>query len=145
MNNSQGIGDTLGIAVPGDLYERLGLKIPRWLLWVLTVVLGTILSSLLVSSLALWTPLWSNLDKTNDEELGIAGKDQVKLPVDLWNKLGQYQLSRPMNILVMGLEPVKGAADGSKESLVGRAIPYFWLGSILWTNLSAYFPFPGIQ
>lgn len=119
--NSQAVGDTLGVAVPGDLYERLGLRVPRWLLWVLTVVLGTILSSLLVSSLALWTPLWSNLDKTNDEELGIAGKDQVKLPVDLWNKLGQYQLSRPMNILVMGLEPVKGAVDGSKESLVGKS------------------------
>ncbi len=121
VNNSNSVGDSLGEILPSDLYERMGLRIPRWLLWILTVVLGTILSSLLVSSLALWTPLWSNLDQANDEELGLAAKDQVKLPGDLWNKLAQYQLSRPMNILVMGLEPVKGAVDGSPESLVGKS------------------------
>jgi len=107
--------------VPGDLYERLGLRIPRWLLWMLTVFLGTVLSSLMVSSLALWTPLWSNLDRANDEDLGLPSQDQVKVPGDLSQKLGQYKLSRPMNILVMGIEPVQGVVDGSPASLVGKS------------------------
>ncbi|MCC5637661.1 LCP family protein [Nostoc sp. CHAB 5844] len=109
-------------AIPNELYERLGLSMPRWLLWILTVVMGVILSGLLVSTLALWTPLWSNLDKT-DEELGFAGKDEQKVPLpgELWSKISQYQLSRPMNILIMGIEPVNGAVDGSPESFAGKS------------------------
>ncbi|BAZ28450.1 cell envelope-related transcriptional attenuator [Cylindrospermum sp. NIES-4074] len=113
--------ETVG-AIPNELYERLGLTMPRWLLWTLTAVLGIILSGLLMSTLALWTPLWSNLDQT-DEDLGFAGKDQAKIPLpgDLWRKLSQYQLSRPMNILIMGIEPVKGTVDGSPESFAGTS------------------------
>lgn len=109
-------------AIPNELYERLGLAMPRWLLWILTVVLGIVLSGLLVSTLALWTPLWSNLDKT-DEELGFAGKDEQKMPLpgELWSKISQYQLSRPMNILIMGIEPVSGSVDGSPESFSGKS------------------------
>jgi LCP family protein required for cell wall assembly len=119
-SNSDQPGESIAV-IPGDIYDRLGLVIPRWLLWILTVVLGTILSGLLVSSLALWTPLWSNLDRVNDEELGTAGKDQIKVPGDIWNKLSQYQLSRPMNILVMGVEPKQGTVDGSPESFIGKS------------------------
>lgn len=109
-------------AIPNELYERLGLNMPRWLLWILTVVVGIVLSGLLVSTLALWTPLWSNLDRT-DEELGFAGKDEQKMPLpgELWGKISQYQLSRPMNILIMGIEPVKGSVDGSAESFAGKS------------------------
>ncbi|BAZ49513.1 transcriptional regulator [Nostoc sp. NIES-4103] len=109
-------------AIPNELYERLGLTMPRWLLWILTVVVGIVLSGLLVSTLALWTPLWSNLDKT-DEELGFAGKDEQKMPLpgELWGKISQYQLSRPMNILIMGIEPVRGTVDGSPESFAGKS------------------------
>ncbi|MBD2447038.1 LCP family protein [Nostoc sp. FACHB-152] len=109
-------------AIPNELYERLGLSMPRWLLWILTVVMGVILSGLLVSTLALWTPLWSNLDKT-DEEQGFAGKDEQKVPLpgELWGKISQYQLSRPMNILIMGIEPVNNAVDGSPESFAGKS------------------------
>lgn len=109
-------------AIPNQLYERLGLTMPRWLLWILTIVIGIILSGLLVSTLALWTPLWSNLDQT-DEDLGIAGKDEQKMPLpgELWSKLSQYQLSRPMNILIMGIEPVRGTVDGSPESFAGKS------------------------
>jgi LCP family protein required for cell wall assembly len=109
-------------AIPNQLYEKMGLAMPRWLLWILTVVLGVVLSGLLVSTLALWTPLWSNLDKT-DEELGLSGKDEQKMPLpgELWSKLSQYQLSRPMNILIMGIEPVSGTVDGSPESFAGKS------------------------
>jgi LCP family protein required for cell wall assembly len=120
-NVSRGVVESVS-EIPNQLYERLGLTMPRWLLWILTVVLGIILSGLLVSTLALWTPLWSNLDQT-DEDAGVAGKEQQKIPLpgELWGKISEYQLSRPMNILIMGIEPVKGTVDGSPESFAGKS------------------------
>ncbi|MEA5617427.1 LCP family protein [Cronbergia sp. UHCC 0137] len=108
-------------SIPHELYSRLGLTIPQWLLWILTVVLGVILSGLMVSTLALWTPLWSNLDQANEDDLGFGAKNQVKIPGDLSSKLSQYKLSRPMNILIMGVEPIKGTVDGSPESFAGNS------------------------
>ena len=112
-NPNRSVVESVG-AFPNQLSERLGLTMPRWLLWFMTVVIGIILSGLLVSTLALWTPLWSNLDRT-DEDLGTTAKDEVKIPLpgELWGKLSQYKLSRPMNILIMGIEPVSGTVDGS--------------------------------
>lgn len=109
-------------SIPSQLYHRMGLAMPRWLFWVLTIVVGMTLSGLLVSTLALWTPLWSDIDST-DEELGLGGKDSHKtpLPGELWSNLSQYQLIRPMNILVMGIEPVPGSVDGSPESFSGKS------------------------
>ncbi|MDP5016903.1 LytR family transcriptional regulator [Anabaena sp. UHCC 0187] len=120
VNSSRNVVESVG-AIPNELYDRLGLTIPRWLLWVLTIVFGIILSGLLASSLALWTPLWSNLDQAKDDEFGANKQDQVKVPGDLWTKLSQYKLSRPMNILIMGIEPVPGAVDGSPESFAGNS------------------------
>lgn len=108
-------------AIPNELYDRLGLTVPRWLLWVLTVVLGIILSGSLASSLALWTPLWSNLDQAKDDEFATNRQDQAKVPGDLWTRLSQYKLSRPMNILIMGIEPVPGTVEGSPESFAGNS------------------------
>jgi len=90
-------------------------------LWVLTFVLGITVSGLLASSLALWTPLWSNLDQTKDDEFGSYKQDQVKIPGGLWTQLSQYKLSRPMNILIMGIEPVAGTIDGSPENFAGKS------------------------
>jgi LCP family protein required for cell wall assembly len=120
-NISRSVAESVS-AIPNELYERLGLTMPRWLLWTLTVVVGIVLSGLLVSTLALWTPLWSNLDKT-DEELGFSGRDEQKVPLpgELWSKISQYKLSRPMNILIMGVDPVKGTVDGSPESFAGTS------------------------
>lgn len=120
-NVSRGVVESVG-EIPNQLYERLGLTMPRWLLWVLTVVLGIVLSGLLVSTLALWTPLWSNLDQT-EEDAGTSGKEQAKVPLpgELWGKISEYQLSKPMNILIMGIEPVKGTVDGSPESFAGKS------------------------
>jgi LCP family protein required for cell wall assembly len=119
--NVRSVAESVG-EIPNQLYDRLGLTVPRWLLWILTVVLGVILSGLLASTLALWTPLWSNLDQT-DEDLAVAGKDQQKMPLpgELWGKISQYQLSKPMNILIMGIEPVSGTVDGSPESFAGKS------------------------
>jgi polyisoprenyl-teichoic acid--peptidoglycan teichoic acid transferase len=120
-NVSRNVVESVG-EIPNQLYERLGLTMPRWLLWVLTVVLGIVLSGLLVSTLALWTPLWSNLDQT-DEDAGVAGKEHQKIPLpgELWGKISEYQLSKPMNILIMGIEPVRGTVDGSPESFAGKS------------------------
>ncbi|MDP5338272.1 MAG: LCP family protein, partial [Nodularia sp. (in: cyanobacteria)] len=120
-NVSRSVVDSVG-AIPNELYERLGLTMPRWLLWTLTVAVGIVLSGLLVSTLALWTPLWSNLDRT-DEELGFSGKDDQKVPLpgDLWGNIAQYKLSRPMNILIMGVDPIQGTVDGSPESFAGTS------------------------
>ncbi|NJN10316.1 MAG: LCP family protein [Richelia sp. RM2_1_2] len=95
---------------------------PRWLFWILTVVMGVTLSGLLVSSLALWTPLWSGVDKTEDE-LGWSTLDAEDAPLtgDLWSNISQYQLKKPMNILVLGVEPVPGTVEGSPESFAGNS------------------------
>ena len=109
-------------SIPSQLYDRLGLTMPRWLFWILTFFVGTTLSGLLVSTLALWTPLWSDIDRS-EEDLGISGKDVQKtpLPGDLWSSISQYQLTRPMNILVLGINPVPGSVDGSPESFSGKS------------------------
>jgi LCP family protein required for cell wall assembly len=109
-------------SIPSQLYQRLGLAMPRWLFWLLTIVVGITLSGLLVSTLALWTPLWSDIDRT-DEELGMGGPDAEKtpLPGEIWSNISQYKLTRPMNILVMGIEPVRGSIDGSPESYAGSS------------------------
>ncbi|NES99713.1 MAG: LCP family protein [Sphaerospermopsis sp. SIO1G2] len=107
--------------VPNELYERLGLTMPSWLLWILTVMVSIVLSGLIVSTLALWTPLWS-LDQSQEDDFGsLNTKDQVKIPKVLENKISQYKLSKPMNILVMGIEPVVGTVDGSPESFTGNS------------------------
>lgn len=97
VNSSRNVLESAG-TIPNELYDRLGLTVPRWLLWVLTIVLGIILSGLLASSLALWTPLWSNLDQAKDDEFSPNKQDQIKVPGDLWTKLSQYKLSKPMVI-----------------------------------------------
>lgn len=118
--SSRNVVESVG-TIPNELYSRLGLTVPRWLLWVLTVVLGIILSGSLASSLALWTPLWSNLDPAKDDEFATNRQDQDKVTRDLWTKLSQYKLSRPMNILIMGIEPVIGTVEGSPESFAGNS------------------------
>ncbi|MEO1561161.1 MAG: LCP family protein [Cyanobacteria bacterium J06632_19] len=109
-------------SIPSQLYYRLGLSMPRWLFWILTVVMGITLSGLLVSSLALWTPLWSGIEK-NENEIGWSAldADDAPLPGALWSNISQYQLKKPMNILVLGIEPVPGTVEGSPESFAGSS------------------------
>jgi LCP family protein required for cell wall assembly len=121
VNVSSQFVESVG-SIPSQLYQRLGLAMPRWLFWLLTIVVGITLSGLLVSTLALWTPLWSDIDRT-DEELGMGGPDAEKtpLPGEIWSNISQYKLTRPMNILIMGIEPVRGSVDGSPESYAGSS------------------------
>ncbi|MUG95941.1 LytR family transcriptional regulator [Scytonema sp. UIC 10036] len=121
QNNSDTDVKSTG-SIPSQLYYRMGLAMPRWLFWILTGVVGITLSGLLVSTLALWTPLWSDMDRT-DEELSTGGQETHKgpLPGELWSNISQYQLTRPMNILIMGIEPVPGSVDGSPESFSGNS------------------------
>ncbi|OKH53709.1 transcriptional regulator [Calothrix sp. HK-06] len=109
-------------SIPSQLYQRLGLSMPRWLFWILSIAVGMTLSGLMVSALALWTPLWSSVDSA-DDELQLSGKEgeKTQLPADLWSNISQYKLIRPMNILVMGIEPVPGTVDGSPESFAGKS------------------------
>ncbi|AFY54659.1 transcriptional attenuator, LytR family [Rivularia sp. PCC 7116] len=109
-------------SIPSQLYYRLGLAMPRWLFWIFTVVMGITLSGLLVSSLALWTPLWSGIEKS-DSEFGWSpiDADDAPLPGALWSNISQYQLRKPMNILVLGIEPVPGTVEGSPESFSGTS------------------------
>jgi polyisoprenyl-teichoic acid--peptidoglycan teichoic acid transferase len=120
-DGSQRSNQTTG-SIPSQLYLRLGLKMPRWLFWILSISVGMVLSGLFVSTLALWTPLWSTINRS-DEELQWSGKDADKtpLPGDLWSDISQYKLTRPMNILVMGIEPVPNSIDGSPESFSGKS------------------------
>ena len=109
-------------SIPSQLYYRLGLAMPRWLFWILTVVMGITLSGLLVSSLALWTPLWSGIEKS-EGEMGWSAldSDDAPLPGALWSNISQYELRKPMNILVLGIEPVPGTVEGSPESFSGTS------------------------
>lgn len=119
-NNSRSFAQSPG-SIPSQLYYRLGLTMPRGLFWILTIAVGMTLSGLLVSTLALWTPLWSDMDRT-EEELGWSGNSQkTPLPGDVWSNISQYKLIRPMNILVLGIEPVPGSVDGSPESFAGKS------------------------
>jgi LCP family protein required for cell wall assembly len=121
-NNSRRFTESTS-SIPSQLYHRLGLTMPRWLFWILTIVVGMTLSGLLVSTLALWTPLWSDMERTEDELEWSNAQDanETRLPGDLWSNISQYQLIRPMNILVLGIEPVPGSVDGSPESFSGRS------------------------
>jgi polyisoprenyl-teichoic acid--peptidoglycan teichoic acid transferase len=116
------VGESTTASIPTQLYRRLGLAMPRWLFWILTVSIGATLSGLLISTLALWTPLWSTTERT-DEELAWSGKtaEKAALPEDLWSNISQYKLTRPMNILVMGIEPVPDTVDGSSGSFAGKS------------------------
>ncbi|MEO1429789.1 MAG: LCP family protein [Cyanobacteria bacterium J06633_8] len=109
-------------SIPSQLYYRLGLTMPRWLFWIFTVVIGITLSGLLVSSLALWTPLWSGIEKNENDIVGsLIDADDAPLPGALWSNISQYQLKKPMNILVLGIEPVPGTVEGSPESFAGSS------------------------
>ncbi|EFA70539.1 transcriptional regulator [Cylindrospermopsis raciborskii S07] len=120
VNSQRTVAELMG-SMPYQISDKLGLSMPRWLLWVLTFSISITLSGLFMSAVALWTPLWSNLEKAEDDGFTPSNRDTLKVSDGLWNKLSLYQLSKPMNILVMGVEPIKGTLDGSPESFAGSS------------------------
>jgi LCP family protein required for cell wall assembly len=83
----------------------------RWLYRVFALALFVMLGA----TLALITPLWS------DRDIGRRFPwENAKLHnSDLWRNGSQYQLSRPLNILVMGIDPLPGASNTSPEIFTG--------------------------
>ena len=108
-------------SIPSQLYYRLGLSIPRWLFLILTIFIGLTLSGLLLSTLALWTPLWSGQDKT-EEALGWS-KSNHKQPITggLWHRLSEFELKQPMNILVLGVESVRNSTRTSTKDFSAQS------------------------
>ena len=120
--------ETTTSSIQTQIYQRLGLTMPRWLFWFMTSIVGVTLSGLLVSTLALWTPLWSNMDSSEDE-LGWTGASSTPspLPADVWSDISGYQFVKPMNILVMGVEPVGGSLNNSPDNFRGNTDLMFLL------------------
>ncbi len=74
---------------------------------------------MLGAGLALLTPIWSNRDRLNHAQLFSLGNPNSQNR-DLWGN-SQYQLSRPLNILVMGIGSQPSASDISPEFFTGRS------------------------
>ncbi len=70
-------------------------------------------STLLGASLALLTPLWSNRNSSNQEQY--SGISKTRSP------FVPYQLSRAVNILVMGIDPLSGVRNTSPEIFTGSS------------------------
>lgn len=79
-------------------------------------------STLLGATGALVTPLWSD-HNTWKQEQQFSGTAflKVRSPGDLWRNISLYQLSRPVNILVMGVDPIPGASNTSSEVFKGTS------------------------
>lgn len=72
-------------------------------------------ATLLGASLALLTPLWSNRNSLNQEQY-FGSFSKTRSPVDF-----PYQLSRSVNILVMGIDPLPGVRNTSPEIFTGSS------------------------
>lgn len=81
----------------------------RLLFWIYVVTLSVTLGG----TLALLTPLWAP-DTLNPGQRFLWGKGKLQNN-SLWGNSSQYQLSRPVNILVMGIDPLPDASDNSPE------------------------------
>ena len=90
----------------------------RWMFWGLTGILVITVLTLLGATLSLLDPLTGVFTSINHKQ-GFSLGGTEKAPGDLWNNSSQYRLSRPVNILVMGIDPVPGAVDGSPQSFNG--------------------------
>ncbi|NET58706.1 MAG: LCP family protein [Symploca sp. SIO2E6] len=83
----------------------------RWFFWSGAFILTAMISAALGATLALVTPL-SPLIGPN-QGINAEGGD--------WRRNFQYDLARPVNILVMGIDRVPDAPKGSSEALAGRS------------------------
>jgi LCP family protein required for cell wall assembly len=74
------------------------------------------------ASVALFAPIWPN-SNTLTQERQFAGQGFIKRrsPVDFWADASQYQISRPVNILVMGIDPPKNTANNAPGIFAGSS------------------------
>jgi LCP family protein required for cell wall assembly len=82
---------------------------------------GTItFSALFGASLALITPLWSDWNYLNEKQRLSLGNTRLQNS-NIWGNSSQYQVSRPVNILVMGIDPLPGVANTSPKIFTGSS------------------------
>lgn len=74
------------------------------------------------AGVALFTPIWSNSNTFNQEKFA-SGQGFIKRrsPVDFWADASQYQISRPVNILVMGINPPQNTTNTASEVFAGSS------------------------
>jgi polyisoprenyl-teichoic acid--peptidoglycan teichoic acid transferase len=83
----------------------------NWIQKAFAIGIVTIASTTIGLTAALLLPL----------PMGLVAKDKAAKPLDLWQFGMGYQVSRPVNILVMGIDRVPTAAPGSREIFSGRS------------------------
>lgn len=84
----------------------------RWFLWSAAFILTATISATLGATLALITPLTPFIAP---QSAGIGSKG------DLWRRGFKYEIARPVNILVMGVDRVPDVPKGSPEVFAGRS------------------------
>lgn len=98
---------------PPDTKKSKSVKRPyfRWFFWSSAFLLTATISAALGATLALVTPLSPFIAPLQ----GIGAKS------DLGRRGFQYKISRPVNILVMGIDRVPNASKNSREVFAGRS------------------------
>lgn len=106
---------TLGSANPlqPSLYPPSPASRPftQWLVRGTALAAVSVLSATLGLGVAMMVPL----------PVGIASSKGAPSLDKLWQTGFQYQATRPVNILIMGIDRVPGAAEGSREMFSGRS------------------------
>lgn len=93
-------------------------SVARWLFWSLVLFLTTTISATLGATLALVTPLSTAICPP---PRCVAQDKQERSLVDLWRDAFLYRLTRPVNILVMGIDRVPNTPAHSSASFNGRS------------------------
>ena len=98
-------------ATPLPTSQRSGMRWLRRMGWGLVFVGTAIASSVGGALLATTVPLPSWVARDTAEPLNV---------VDLWQSGFRYRVTRPVNIVVMGIDEVPGSEPGSLEAFEGR-------------------------
>lgn len=98
-------------AVPESPNSPRRRSVGRSLSWIFTFLLAATASATVGTTLALITPIPG----------AVAPAQGRKLLGDLWKSGFQYRISRPVNVVVLGIDRVLDAPDGSPEIFSGRS------------------------
>ena len=90
----------------------IGLTTPAWMFWSSVLSITAIVSATMGAVMALLAP---------ETVTSIPQTVQGRSLLHFWPHGFQYRLTRPVNILIMGIDRVPGAAVNSKESFAGRS------------------------
>lgn len=101
------------LTAPAAAPERRGTPVFKWLVWSFAFVITATTSATLGAVLALMTPLSTAIAPTNNDQQFSLG--------DLWQKGFRYQVARPVNILVLGIDEVPDVPTNSPEAFDGRS------------------------